>query len=580
MRFARRLALAVTLFAALAAPPSAQAPSAQPPAAQPSAAAPTAQDPAGARPQQTDIEMSLVTTASLLKTIAQKEVELRAKQTEAAAEMVEGARLNLLGDVGKLREELARKKQELEFVASGIDRQAPSGKLDLVGEIEELVRPVIEGLKELTAEPRKLDQIQAEIAAETERIATIDRGIKRVRELREQAQTQLTKAPTDALLPAATLTDLVRALEEVEAHWRQNRDGVEGNLQVLGLRKHQLEHNRRPFLETAQALIGGFFKERGLNVLLALLAFCLVLFALRWLYRPVAARLQRERRRSFSVRLLAVGYHVMVGVLAVAAALVVLYIADDWVLLGLAALFLVGLAWAGKQTLPRFYREARLLLNVGEVREQERVVLDGLSWRVDRLHLQAILVNPALTGGMLRLPLRDLIGMRSRPSTAREPWFPCVEGDWVVVGDLFGRVHVQTPQTVELMVQGARRSMTTASFLAANPTNLSGGFGFRATFGIDYRHQAIATTDVPRVMREALGTRLRQLPGGEGLVALRVEFAAAGNSSLDYRVIGEFEGTVAQHYLSLQRSVQRILVDLCNEQGWVIPFPQLTVHRA
>lgn len=574
MRAARRLALAVTLCAATAAPKAAQQPAAQPPAV-----APTAQDPAGARPQQTDIEMSLVTTAALLKTIAQKEAELRAKQTEAAAETVEGARLNLLGDVGRLKEELARKKQELEFVASGIDRVPPSAKLDIVGEIEELVRPVIEGLKELTAEPRKLDQIEAEIAAETQRIATIDRGIKRVRELREKAQAELTKAPTDALLPAATLTDLVRSLEGVEAHWRQNRDGVEGNLQVLGLRKHQLEHNRRPFLESAQALIGGFFKERGLNVLLALLAFCSVLFGLRWLYRPVATRLQQGRRRSFSIRLLAVSYHVMVGVLAVAAALVVLYVADDWVLLGLATLLLVGLAWAGKQTLPRFYNEARLLLNVGEVREQERVVLEGLSWRVDRLHLQARLVNPALTGGTLRLPLRDLIGLRSRPSTDREPWFPCVEGDWVLVADFFARVLVQTPQTVELFAQGARRSMTTASFLAANPTNLSGGFGFRATFGIDYRHQAIATTDVPRVMQEALDTRLRGSSGGEGLVALRVEFAGAGSSSLDYRVIAEFEGTVAQHYLSLQRSVQRILVDLCNEQGWVIPFPQLTVHR-
>ena len=555
-------------------------PAAQPPTAQPSAAAPTAQDPAAARPQQTDIEMSLVTTASLLKTIAQKQAELRAKQTEAAAETLEAARLNLLSDVGRLKEEVAKKKQELEFVASGIDRQSPSAKLDIVGEIEDLVRPVIDGLKELTAESRRLDQIEAEIATETQRIAAIDGGLERVRELRERAQAELAKAPTDALLPTATLTDLVRALEEVEAHWRQNRDGVEGNRQVLGLRRHQIELNRRPFLETAQTLIGGFFRERGLNVLLALLAFCSVLFGLRWLYRPVATRLQRDPRRSFSVRLLAVSYHVLVGVLAVASALVVLYIADDWVLLGLAALFLVGLAWAGKQTLPRFYNEARLLLNVGEVREQERVVLDGLPWRVERLHLQARLVNPALTGGALRLPLRDLIGLRSRPSADREPWFPCVEGDWVIVADTFAQVCIQTPQTVELLAQGARRSMTTVSFLAGNPTNLSSGFGFRATFGLDYRHQAIATTDVPRVMRDALETGLRQSPGGDGLVRLRVELAAAGSSSLDYRVIGEFEGTAAQHYLSLQRSVQRILVDLCNEQGWVIPFPQLTVHRA
>ncbi len=569
MSFVLRAALSATLAAVLACPLLAQTTETAP-----------RQDPVVPTQRELDARAALVAIASQLRAIEQKQAELRAKQVEAAAETVELQRLALLGEVGQLQREVAEKDQTLQFVASGIEPPAAKVKLDVLGEIEEIVRPVIDGLKELTADSRQLDALEADITAETRRIEAIERGTERVRRLRGVAQAELGKAPADALLPRASLEALVGALDRVEANWQRERDLALSNRQLLEYRVAERKRDRRPFLETAQALIGGFFRERGLNVLLAILAFCTVLLGLRWLYRPFAKRIPRDRRHSFSLRLLSVLYHLLVGVLSFTAALVVLYIADDWVLLGLAALFILGLAWAGKQTLPRFYHEARLLLNVGEVREGERVIVDGLPWRVDRLHIHTRLVNPALTGGVLRLPLRDLISLRSRPSSDREPWFPCFEGDWVLVDGLFARVLVQTPQTVEVVTQGSRRTWSTAQFLGASPTNLSGGFGFRVNFGLDYRHQAIATTEIPALMRRALEERLALVTGGDGLVALKAELAQAGSSSLDYAVVAEFKGSSAQYYLALQRHVQRILVDLCNEHGWVIPFPQLTVHRA
>ena len=30
----------------------------------------------------------------------------------------------------------------------------------------------------------------------------------------------------------------------------------------------------------------------------------------------------------------------------------------------------------------------------------------------------------------------------------------------------------------------------------------------------------------------------------------------------------------------IRRAVSRLLVEACNENGWVIPFPQLTLHRS
>jgi hypothetical protein len=225
--------------------------------------------------------------------------------------------------------------------------------------------------------------------------------------------------------------------------------------------------------------------------------------------------------------------------------------------------------------------QIRLLLNMGAMRESERIVFEGLPWRVDRIHLDVRLVNPALTGGILRLPLAKLLGMHSRPCADHEVWFPSQEGDWVAVGDVRGRVVLQTPETVQLVtLGGARVTFRTPEYLAAGPTNLAAGFRVRTTFGIDYRHQAIATTRVPALMQERLDQEIRKLAGDENVLAVRVEFQQANTSSLDYFAFADLHGRAAHLYEPAARTMQRSLVEVCNEQGWTIPYPQLTVHQA
>jgi len=67
---------------------------------------------------------------------------------------------------------------------------------------------------------------------------------------------------------------------------------------------------------------------------------------------------------------------------------------------------------------------------------------------------------------------------------------------------------------------------------------------------------------------------------GRDIMNLVVEFKEAGASSLDFEIIADFSGKVAQYYNVLDRAIQRIAVDACNEYGWVIPFTQLTLHTA
>ena len=61
---------------------------------------------------------------------------------------------------------------------------------------------------------------------------------------------------------------------------------------------------------------------------------------------------------------------------------------------------------------------------------------------------------------------------------------------------------------------------------------------------------------------------------------LRVEFERANTSSLDIVVIADFDGSVTDLYNRLRRAIQRWCVEACTENGWEIPFAQLTLHQA
>ncbi len=100
------------------------------------------------------------------------------------------------------------------------------------------------------------------------------------------------------------------------------------------------------------------------------------------------------------------------------------------------------------------------------------------------------------------------------------------------------------------------------------------------TFGIDYRHQAECTTTIPDTLKTALMTAILQEYGREAVRSIQVEFASASASSLNYEILADFDGSVAQKYNPLKRRIQSICVDACNENGWIIPFTQVTIHQA
>jgi len=260
---------------------------------------------------------------------------------------------------------------------------------------------------------------------------------------------------------------------------------------------------------------------------------------------------------------------------------VVFYVVEDWVLFSLGILLLLGIGLTLRQALPRYWQQIQLFLNIGSVREGERITLDGLPWLVRQINFYSLLENPVAQLSQ-RVRIADLVEQKSRPVKKDEPWFPCVRGDWVLLSDgMRGKVTGISQELVELIERGgAHRTYPTTDFLGLSPRNLTTNFRVKETIGITYGLQKESVTTVPEILRAHVEKRIADEGYADKLLNLRVEFECANTSSLDIVVIADFDGSVADLYNRLRRAIQRWCVEACTENDWEIPFTQLTLHQA
>ncbi len=375
-------------------------------------------------------------------------------------------------------------------------------------------------------------------------------------------------------------------LAGLETFWTNKEQQISSQQAVTSYQLDQLEkmNSFEIFLNSTQDILRIFFKERGRNLLFSLLAFLSVLLILRLFHRFIYkfSPIHKKGDHPFIIRLTDVIYNLLTVAFAAGASVIVLYSSGDWVLLTLVIIFFLGIVWTAKQGFPRYWEQLKLLLNLGTVRENERLVYNGIPWKVVSLNLYSHLENPELKAGRIRMPLRYLIDLNSRPYSPDEPWFPCRVMDWVILSDgTFGRVVSQTPDMVQLFLFGnSRKTYLTEEFLRLNPTNLSTGFCVGVTFGIDYSHQSLSTQEIPDRLKEMLTKKLAEASYGQYILNLNVEFKEAGVSSLDIEIFADFSGQAAQYRNSIHRFLQRGCVEACNEHNWIIPFTQITLHTA
>ncbi|MGJ8696725.1 MAG: hypothetical protein ACSHYF_10430 [Verrucomicrobiaceae bacterium] len=521
--------------------------------------------PADAAPELSDQQKTLIL---LNKRLLQLRADLKTLPKKSSSLTKD----EILLEEQRLKEEVQETRDEISKIATGVDLSSLDGvneeALDLAREFSLAVEPLIREFKEVTSDQKETEKLRQDVGILTAQSNAAEAAVQNLK----------------ATLGETTDQDLKATLEDELTRWEKRALELSTKVQATRFQLEERLRNKPTILQALSDTVANFFRSRGAHLLFALAVSIAIFLLLRLAGRSIT-RLRskkQERHVTFTERLLSLSYTIFTLLGAIGAFLLTLWLANDWVLLTLAILLILGAIWAGKNTVSLYFEQAKLMLNLGTVRAWERVVYEGISWEVQRIAPYTTLCNPQLDGGMIRLPLRDLQDLHSRPTSESELWFPCGKDDWVELSDgTFGKVIQQTPDYVHLVkLGGTRMVIPTADFLSLHPQNLSKNYRIQVIFGIDYAHQDIATTTVPKIFEEALRQEYLELLGKDQVFSIRVLFTSAGASSLDYRIIIDLTGELAPRRSALRDLASTVCVNVCNEQGWAIPFTQITIHQA
>ena len=512
-------------------------------------------------------------TMTMLTSIGELQKNLR-QQVKFTREKIKSSTSD--AEIERLEQELAHMDQQLSDSTHDFERIATGVEIGLFvakkpeafswkQEIATLVEPAIKEIKRLTERARQKTNLKDTIDEYSKLLPIAANAIKQLEILAVDATTPEIEKQLKALLP----------------EWHNTEKRIRNKLELAQLELSQMQDQDVSLVESSSKSIRHFFRDRGFFLTIAIITFGLIVLAGRLTYRVVFRFLPGSNleKRPFHIRLVDLLLRGLTVVAAIFGLFLVLYQAEDWVLLSMAIIFFLGLAWTVRQTVPKLWQQGRLMLNIGSVREGERLLLHGVPWKVETIHVFCRLSNPNL-GIELRVPIEHLVGMVSRPYLPEEPWFPCKKGDWVVISDQpRAKVVSLSHELVELVERGGKRHFyQTSDFLGQNPINLSRNFRLRVAFGISYDLQAQATTTIPARLQSFIENKLEEEGYNESCLNLLVEFAEAGESSLNLLIIADFKGDQADIYKRLERAIQRYCVDAATLYNWEIPFPQLTFH--
>jgi hypothetical protein len=460
---------------------------------------------------------------------------------------------------------------KFENIATGIDTSAIAKKEEyqtstLSEDFQLLLKPLLHAAKQSTEEMRKKAKLQDE------------------KEYYENVLFYATKAMQniEKLLMDANSTILKKDLIELQENWNQKVSLISSNLNATHQHIAMLEKDDISFAESFQNSFKNFFQQQGLVLLEAIGAMFIVIIIIQTIHTLLVKifPILIKPDRSLTVRFLDLLYWILAVLLAIFTPMAIFYYEENWVLSSIGILILFGLMWTFRNLIPKLWKQARLLLNIGPVRQEERIYYQNLPWRVKNINIFTVLENPD-TGVKLRLPIEELVGLTSRPSRPNEPWFPCRINDWVLLSnEYYGKVVGISLEFIELVDHaGGRKTFFISDFLSLSPLNLSTGIMILDTIGISYRHQKESTHEITAMLEEFILKQVEAEGYKEGLKDLFVQFEHAGNSSLDIKVIAYFDGDMASIYFRLRRAIGRWCVDACTEYGWEIPFPQLTISK-
>lgn len=441
-----------------------------------------------------------------------------------------------------------------------------TGEFDWRNEVTQVMMPIMQNLKALTEKPRKIEALKAQITDAQEQSDVIDSAVVAIQDQIEVVNDDNTRLSLNALLES----------------WKERKSETTRAVELANVKLDNLNKSDQNLWQSIKSGLLGFITGRGLTIVLAIVAATLVWYLMRFLSHLLISRAKSGAEKTYKTRQRVVHYafKVLTALVLLITVIVVFYTRGDVLLMGLAILLVAGIFLGLRNTIPKFITESRLLLNLGSIREGERVVYLGLPYRVVALNMYSVLRNPELTG-VIRLPLESLDGMVSRPA-GNEVWFPASKGDYIVVDERVLQLTELTPELVQLEnLSGTKTSIPTTDFYNMTFDNLSRGsaYSISSTFGVGYKHQSISNTLIPETLKAAVTQTLSAIPEAQHVEGVAVELKEAGASSLDFWVCVTMSSAASKSYYKISRLIQQTCVETCTRENWDIPFPQLTLHR-
>ena len=520
-------------------------------------------------PQVYEVEENLQLLDELIKS-NQAKLNSLSKQISNLNEGIE--QTELIEDKTSLETIINEQKQEFNRLATGgirVNVSVPrwDENYNWRDDAEAIMQPLLSQIKELTADPRALEQLKTERSFWNQRSSELD-----------LAETNLA-----VNLDKVKSSKLNKQLVELQALTSSRREFAQQQMQLIDAKIANLSQHKASLSDTTIGAVKSFFTSMGLHFFLAVFIglglFYLILLMAKAIAHMVAKR--EIKHIIFVERMIQLVARIVGAVIGVLAYLMILYGFSEWLLIILSLAVFAAIGLSVKDTFPEYVVEIRTMLNLGSIRQDERVVYEGIAWKVRLIDIYTHLHNPLLDGH-IRIPLTHAATLSSRPYHKSEPWFPCKTGQFIRLDDgVFGKVILQSPEQVQVALGGMIHTYPTSDFLSKRPSNLSeDGFSVYITFGVSYDLQAKLIDDVLPTLTSWLKQQMAISEYHEHHHFIKVEIDKAATSSLDFKIIAAFDGAVADKYFQVQRYIQKLCIQACTQEGWEIPFQQITVHQA
>jgi len=466
-----------------------------------------------------------------------------------------------------------RKKVFIQFLeeSSGVDivvldDSRSDKKEKLLDEVQDILLPLVESVKRLSAKPRQLEKIKNEISKLHELINN-----------RKKAKESLLLIQNDEQY-ISSLPLINQGINELESEIIKLEIELDGKTRLV----KKEENGKASFIMRLKAFISDFVKTKGKNLFLSITTLIFLYWVLMVFRNQVFKFQIFTGKLEFIRKTLMTLYSSISMTVAFLGAIMVLYLLNDWLLLTLIVIVLLGILWSLKQYLPRYIGEARLILNIGPVKEDELITWEGVPYLVKSLGFSATLENPLLTGGLLRIPVQEFFNKQSRKISSSEVLFPTKKEDWIKLEDgSIGQVKEQTPEVVSVLKMGGGvKTYRTKDFFEMGLENITSGFCISEVLGLDYSIQADVLSKVVPTFSQKMKEYLYQESYIKDFARnFACEFHSAGESSLNIVVFLECSGELCRYYYKIKRDIQRNFIRIANEENLTIPFAQMTIHQ-